>query len=431
MKQPLRNSLRGAEVLESRLVPSSSQLWIDGDGDKVRFFTSKGDLTGHISQSFPNSAGVFSMDISDSSFYGTNLVVSVNKAKTGDGLAIIGHIKAGANNLNNVTIKGDLGDIDASGGTPTVPAIKSLTVDSFGSFGQRGDGNKISLVVGNVGTLVVKHDFNDSYFHVDGSLGSVSVGGSLIGGDAMDGGEIYASVNVGKVAIGHDIRGGDGPYSGSVGAGVNMDRVSVGGSVIGGSGPDSGEIYGTFAADGRINNISVVGSLIGGDGANSGDIIGFYPFSLGVVTIGHDIVGGHGRESANVWAKLGTLDQLTVKGSVIGGYGDYSGEISVYGTAGKISIGGSVYGGSGYGSAEIDLESGAKSLSIGGSLLGGKGDSSAEVDVTGGPLELLKIGRGIRGGSGDASAEVSGTIRMLVLSGSVIPGTGTDSGKIG
>jgi hypothetical protein len=427
MKRSSRPALR-LEGLEARITPSSSELWIDGDGDKVQFTTSKGDLKGRISQDFPIARSVFSVDLSDKSFNGTNLSVSVSKSKTGDGLAIVGSINGGINDLGTITIKGDLGNYDGGSLSTTVPAIKSLTVDSFGRFGQHG--NVRSSIHGNVDALVVKHDFEDSYFYADGNLGSATIGGSLIGGDPADGGEIYARGNVGKVTIGHDIRGGDGPYSGSVGAGINVDRMTVGGSVYGGNGDNSGEIYAAFVADGRINNFAIGGSLVGGDGTNSGDIIGSNALSLGVVTIGHDIIGGHGYESANVWAHGGTLDQLTVKGSVIGGSGVYSGEIEAEQAAGKISIGGSVYGGSGLGSAEIDLGAGAKSLSIGGSLLGGKGDDSALVYV-GAPLELLKIGYDIRGGSGDNSAEVTGTITNRIIGGNIIPGTGTDSGMIG
>src|SRR5262245_40790940 len=102
------------EGLEERLTPNS-QLWIDGDGDQVRFTVSKGDITGHISRSFPIPQGVFNVDVSDASFDGTNLSVSVTKSKIGDGIAIVGYINAGMNSLGQVQVAGDLGEIDVAG----------------------------------------------------------------------------------------------------------------------------------------------------------------------------------------------------------------------------------------------------------------------------------------------------------------------------
>jgi hypothetical protein len=423
------------EGLEARLNPSS-QMFNDGDGDKVQFTTSKGDLPGHITQSFPNVQGVFNVDISDASFNGTNLSVFVKKAKTGDGLAIIGHINAGTNNLGSVTIRGDLGDVDAGNGSITIPAIKSLSVDSFGRFGQRGNGNSTSTINGILSSLIVKGDVHDTYVAVTRTLALAVVGGSLVGGDSTDRGEIYA-YELGKVSIAHDIRGGDGDYSGSVGAGHSVGSITVGGSVIGGKGTNSGDIYAGYYADGNISKVKIGGSLVGGDGGLSGMVGGSkalggtHNVSLGIVTIGHDIVGGQGLGDAGVWAFNGTLDRLTVKGSVIGGSGDFSGEIQADGVCGAISIGGSVYGGSGGDSARIFLGSGAGSLSVGGALLGGNGVGSAQVYVGIAPLDRLKIGHDIRGGSGGQSAEVIGTVTTVLLGGNVIPGTGLNSGKIG
>ena len=95
------------------------------------------------------------------------------------------------------------------------------------------------------------------------TLTSATVGGSLIGGNGSDGGEIYAC-DLGEVAIAHDIRGVAGSYSGSVGSGHNTGSITVGGSAYGGKGNNSGDIYGAYKADGKIDNVSVGGSLIGG-----------------------------------------------------------------------------------------------------------------------------------------------------------------------
>jgi hypothetical protein len=126
---------------------------IDGDGDQVRFTVSKGDITGHISRSFPIPQGVFNVDLSDTSFDGTNLSVSVTKSKIGDGIAIVGYINAGMNSLGQVQVAGDLGEIDVAG------FMKSLTVGSMGRFGQLGAGDGDSRI-GNLSSLVVKGDIH-------------------------------------------------------------------------------------------------------------------------------------------------------------------------------------------------------------------------------------------------------------------------------
>jgi hypothetical protein len=433
------NRIGIVECLESRITPASVVHITDLNGDHVTFTSSLGDLTSHISAApaADGSHNDYSVDLSDPSFYGTNFSATVTALKVGDDELIVGHIAAGTNDLGKVTVAGDLGDIDAGSGSMTVAAIKSLTVRSMGRFGERGNGDNKSNIDGSLPSLSVKGDIHDTYIYVGETLTSATVGGSLFGGDGPDGGEIYA-YELGKVAIAHDIRGGDGTYSGSVGAGNNAGSITVGGSVFGGKGDNSGDIYGGFHVDGKINKVSVGGSLIGGDGSISGTIGGRQAtggtasVSLGTVTIGRDIVGGQGSYDAEVWANNGTLDQLTVKGSVVGGSGDYSGEIEADLAAGKISIGGNVCGGGGLGSAEINFEGGANSLIIGGSVLGGSGGQSAEIIANNGVLlEHFKIGHDIRGGSGASSAEVLVNANLVFLGGSIIPGTGADSGKLG
>jgi hypothetical protein len=426
------------EVLEARLTPNS-QFWIDGDGDKVQFTSSKGDLTGHIAQSFPNAQGVFSVDISGPSFAGTDLTVFVTKSKAGDGQAIVGHIKAGVNNLGTVRIHGDLGDINAGSGSAKVPAIKKLKVDSFGRFGQRGNGNFDSNISGNVDRLIVRDDFIDTFFHVTGNIGSASIGGSIIGGDAPDSGEILADGELGSVSVSHDIRGGDGTYSGSVGSTTNVASVNVGGSIYGGIGSYSGLIFAAYAQNGRINSVNVGGSLIGGYGTSSGTIgdspgaVGaFNVTSLGKVEIGGDIVGGYGEGSGTVSSLGGTLDVLKVKGSLVGGPSNYSGCVHADGHIGSIKFGGSLLGGAGFYTGNIFTTGGIDAVTIGGSLIGGTGQSSALVNVSAGFLGKLKIHGDVRGGGGLYSGSVisPGGITSKFVGGTVIPNGVFESGVV-
>jgi hypothetical protein len=437
------HALGGLQRLEPRLAPASIVNFTDLDGDRVRFTASKGDLTGRVVASpVPgvNFRGYYDVDLSDASFEGTNLTVSVTKGKTGDGLAIIGHINAGINNLGTVNIKGDLGDIDGGSGSPTVPALKALTVDSVGRFGQQGNGNREANIQGDVSVLLVKHNLQDSNFHVTGNLGSVFVGGSVIGGDAAGDGQIFASLDLGRVTVQQDLRGGNGDYTGFVGAGRNVGSVSVGGSVYGGKGVYSGDIYAAFYADGRIDKVTVGGSVVGGAGGGSGliggqnEIFSGHKISLGTVVIGKDLVGGSGSSAGQVWT--GSLDRLTIKGSLVGGSNFDTGKIEVNAPDADnqgaiISILGGVYGGAGQNSGFVYFSTaGIDALTIGGSLIGGSGDRSGQV-VTG-SLGRLNLHGDVRGGSGPDTGRVivTGSITSVVVGGSVVGGDVAGAGRI-
>src|SRR5262249_45426784 len=145
-----------------------------------------------------------------------------------------------------VTIKGDLGQIDAGDLTYSTPGLKLLNVRSIGRFGlatQGGAGDLTSDINGAIGALNVIRDIDDALISVnggaDGKIGSLTIGGSFIGRSS------------GLFAIDGDI----GP-------------VVIGGDLIGGSEADSGEI----STQGKIASVSIGGSLIGGSRSNCGQI---------------------------------------------------------------------------------------------------------------------------------------------------------------
>lgn len=438
MKRPHRNKLRTLECLESRLAPASTVVIPDLDGDLVRFTSSKGDLTGQITSTDATllNQKVFSVNLTNAAFNGTTFTVSVVKAPAGDGKAIVGHINAGTNSLGTVRIAGDLGDIDA--GTVGLQAIRSLAVDSFGRFGQRGDGDATSSINGDMLSLSIKRDLVDTYFRVEGDLSSIRVGGSLIGGDGGNTGAVYSAGDIGSVNIRGDVRGGLGSFSGSVGAGHDVGNIAVSGSVYGGTGPDSGHLYAGWLAPGRIDAIRIGGSLVGAAGAYSGrvggSLSGGNANSFGTIVIGKDIVGGSGTGSGVVLAKLGTLDRLLVNGSIIGGIGQSCGGVQVDLIGGTIVILGSIFGGDSantnsgyiYGAKHVDT------IRIRGSLIGGSADTSGWIQVVGG-VSLLSIRGDVRGGSGSESGSVSvfgQGIDTKIIGGAIIPGTGSGSGQV-
>ena len=103
-------------------------------------------------------------------FNGTDLTITATPSdldpddgksiKSGDGFVGVGLIDAaGSNggisiNLGKVTIDGDLSEIRAGTGSFTVPAVKSLTVQSLGELGYGT--NYFTDLTGSLGSLTVK-----------------------------------------------------------------------------------------------------------------------------------------------------------------------------------------------------------------------------------------------------------------------------------
>src|SRR5207248_7571559 len=110
--------------------------YTDVDGDKVTVAVSSDTLNSGLFTSVASGVGeqLQKLDLSGGGFDGASLTFSVVKVPGGDGLANVGYINATGHDLGTVTVKGDLGQIDAGSGSATVPAIKSLAVNSLGRF---------------------------------------------------------------------------------------------------------------------------------------------------------------------------------------------------------------------------------------------------------------------------------------------------------
>ena len=457
------------EPLEPRIAPASVVHLTDANGDIITFISSLGNLTGLVTSSGPLPDGhhdQFNVNLTSSTFNGTNFSVTVTKGPHGDGHLANLIINAGSNNLGNVSIGGDLGYITVGGGT-IVPAIKSLTVNSVGAFeGELGlSSAEASSISGSVGKLAIKGDMDGTFFDVTQNIGSIAIGGSLIGrdGNLADDGDIFAGAAIGNVSVQHDVRGGDasydgiiastttlgtvtiggsvygggGEYSGTVGGGTNVTRVAVGGSVIGGMGESSGVIYGGYHGNGTVGKVTIGGSVAGGDGIYSGLVGYLYDgtsnVSLTTVVIGKDIIGGGATYSGGVWSDGGSIGSLTVKGSLIGGtysFSSNSGFIESSLQVGLISIGGSLYGEDAVGSGSIIAQAGITTLDIGGSIYGGGGNSDGEVDCTG-TIGVLNIHGSVIGGSGNGSGSVlAAKVTTETIGGVVVPGTAISSGYV-
>jgi len=160
-----RLSLKSAvriEPLEARVAPAAvvAVTYTDVDGDLVKVSVSHGSLTlGNLTLVNSGLGQQLTMlDLSNSAFAGAAVTITVSKTAkgTGDGLVNVGEIFAGTNDLGDVTVKGDLGMIFAGSGSSTVPAVKSLQVNSIGAFGvTTGASSLQSGITGDLGALKV------------------------------------------------------------------------------------------------------------------------------------------------------------------------------------------------------------------------------------------------------------------------------------
>jgi hypothetical protein len=404
------------EILESRIAPASVFHYTDVDGDKVTITSSLGNL---------GAAGVVNvtagqlqlLDLSGGGFDGANLTFSVAKAFGGDGLANVGYINSTGHDLGIVRIKGDLGQIDAGDATFATPGLKALIARSLGRLGtdtQGGGGSLQSDIAGALGALVVVGDVKEAFVRVvgglDGKIGAIIIGGSLIGGSNDDSGEIFSSGDMGAVKIGHDVQGGSGSNSGFIKSVHNVASVSIGGSLLGGGSTTSSVISGAIT------------SLFG---------------DLGVVKIGHDVQGGSGVNSGII-SSGGKLAGASIGGSLIGGSNSASGLIFSFGNMGAVKVGHDVQGGSGFQSGFIDSTGKLAGVSIGGSLIGGSNRLSGEI-LSGGDMGAVKISHDLTGGSitGSAVLESSGVITSsagriasVSIGGSIISGIDDSSGAL-
>lgn len=505
------------EPLEARIAPASIT-FTDLDGDLVTITVSKGTLA-QLTAAAGNLADhrLQVLNLTAADFSGASVSITAKPvAGKGDGFVNVGYINATGNVLSSVLVDGDLMTIDVGNLSKNAVALGSLTVHSMGALGlNTGAPDFISQINGAVKTINVKTDLSDasvSIFgvansksvglgalniggslkaptstgygtvNVSGDIGSVKIGGSMIGGSnaGSSSGSIYSSVgkigsitiggdliggsstssgefiaqSIGSVTIGGDVRGGAGIISGRVVSNSDIGNVKIGGSLIG-SGSDTGVIIGD-----KIGNVTVGGSLVG-NGVRSGSILAT-DGDIGNVTIGGSMQGGSGEQSGSIYAYDGNVGNVTVRGDVTGGSGLKSGSIlastniGTHGKLGAVKIGGDVRG-QGESSGLImaretiasvtiggDLDGGSMtfagaiwandkigSVSIRGSMLGSSGDYSGT--IAGGGVGSVTVGKDLEGGSGYYSGSIylsAGSVGPVTVSGSIKGGDQLTAGSI-
>jgi len=278
------------EVLEDRMMPAvlvnpTTLTYQDVDGDTVTVTVTRGTLDqtnftfdGAFADSGPQQLRL--VDLRGAEFQGSDLSITAVRSATngGDGFVNVGRIDGSGVDLGAVVVDGDLGAIDAGDATTATPGLASLTVQSLGRLGiSTGAADLQSDIVGKLGVLLVKSDLLGTVRVTggqDGKIGSVKVGGSLLGGALTSSGSIQAEGNTGAVIVKGSVIGGDGDFSGRIAS--------------------EGKIGGTV--NGLPLGVRIGGSLLGGAGTSSGVV--FAHGTLGPVTIGHNLQGGAGTAPA-------------------------------------------------------------------------------------------------------------------------------------
>lgn len=350
--------------------------------------------------------------------------IAVGGSLNGADYALSGSIIVGSTDSPD-TVNGTIGKITIGG---------SLNADDNNSY----TGTIFSSTIGSVtagGSLNGGDYRSGSIFAYDKITGDVKVGGSVTGGTGESSGTIFATDSITKsVAIGGVVRGGSGGYSGAVVAldGAITGNVALGSILSGGSGIYSGAIFGSAG----LGNVSIGGSVFGG----SSDHAGFVGadsalYKSGDITIQGDLVGGSGPNAGVVFVQK--AGAISIDGSLNGASG--GGYVVVTDSLKSLNIGGDLQGGvSNYSGSVRVLGTTAKisSVTIGGSLIGTNAQYSGTVE-TAGSVDKFTIGGDIRGGTAKNSGGITfGSIKALsvgnpgAIGASITGGSGTNSGFV-
>lgn len=403
------------EHLESRIAPASLTgrvlSYTDIDGDKVTVAFTKGTLS-EANFTFDNAFGstgpqqLQRIDISGlADVEGSNLTVKVVRSATGNGVAHIGEIIAMGRDLGVVKTKGDVEKIVAGNDTAPAPAIKALTIGSYGMLDgttQPAGSNQSTTITGDLPRVTIIGDVSGGAIGVTGAVTNFKIGGSVIGGEGGSEGRIILNKNVGVFTLGGSLIGGDDSQAGSLFFAANVGTIRVSGSIVGGS-PDSDQV------GPQVNVTGTVGKFIVG-----GDITG---------------VTGTGKQKSII--VNGTIGSFTAGGNVTAPDGNLVGiyladEVSVPGTAvGTILIKGTVKNAVIGAGADLNRPITVDRLTINGSFIKSR------------ILVGTSVGADLMPGNGDDTINAASRLNSLVIKGTVF-GTvgGTDiylieAGRIG
>lgn len=329
------------------------------------------------------------------------------------------------NKIGAVTIKGDFlgGAVTQTGHLQSGGAIGAVTIG--------GDFKHAAIVAADATSAAV------------GTIASVKIGGSFIGGGFTGAGKITADKSIGAVMIGVDFLGGTASQTGYLQADGTIGAVTINGDFTGGSASSAGRIFaGKLFSDlpAGIGAVKILGTFKGGSGLDSGNITSYA--GLASLYIGENMEGGSAFGAGDISYSKKAASKLVIMGNMIGGtvpktggdagYFYNTGEISAAGGFGSLYVGGSVLGGAVASLGNMKFGS----VTIEGSLEGGAADFSGTI-TNWGPVGAVKIGGDLKGGTGRESGTLAignngfGKATSIWIGGSVIGGTEVITGNIG
>jgi hypothetical protein len=369
------------EVLESRIAPAAVYFFTDIDGDHVKISSTLGTNTllaaaVTLSNNLQPAVGKphnLEMLTLGSAFNGASISITATPSDdltpgtiNGSGFVNVGYISAAGIDLKSVTVHGDLGQIVVGNANVTnKPGLGSLTVQSMGNYGTTtGAISADSRFINGVGSIKVAGDVNGVLLRADttttdytvAKIGSIFIGGNLIGGTSADTGEIAAN-NIGSVKIMGSVIGSFSTDTGriattvegqTVPTGGTLGSIFIGGDLVGGSAQATGAIY----SPATLGAVTIRGSVVGGSAITSGGIDGN---TIGAVTIGGDLTGIGFSSASDVdhsaFVRSQTnIKSVTIAGSIVsgsesgGGTLSFSGAIQAGQTLGPVKVGGSIQG---------------------------------------------------------------------------------------
>jgi hypothetical protein len=401
-----------AEVLESRIAPATLTAGVlsytDIDGDEVKITFSKrldldaADFVFNTAFDATGTQKLVRIDLGDDDprAAGTNITMKVTTAG-GNGKADVGEIIANNLDLGTVTILGDLRKIVAGDAVTKTPAIKGLTVGTFGLQGAAlspASGDQLpaelqSTLNGSFKKFKVLGDFAHASLVVNAfglKSGSFTVVGKVIGGAGFEEGSVRISSNVASLTLGGIVGGGVPdpellpPFIFGAGGQVNVSgdvgKATILGDIVGGNIIGTGQLR----VSGAVANLKVTGLLIGDEAPDTGFIS---VTSAGKVDLGgiRAAIAGAGDEPEldaignGRFLSSGAVKSITVRDSIIGGDALISGSISVFGALGSLTITGDLTGGDNDSTGSVSVDEGIGKLKITGNLVGGLGETSGVI----------------------------------------------------
>jgi hypothetical protein len=452
----MKSVLSCIELLESRIAPAATFVnattatYTDTDGDHVTVKFTQPILTKANVSAVLGMSGSQLQQVNVASGNGVHnglgISITAQTVGGGDDHVSVGWIKATGFDLGKVTVDGDLDEVTAGDSNSSTLALKNLEVRSFGQHSTTIGATAVTVSVdGGIGLMNVVKDVIGADISAsaggtaaNGTIGSIHIGGSLVGENTVNAGTIRATGDIGTISIGNNIQCGTAMDTGEIKAGGNIHSIHIGGSLIGGNTTRTGVII----AEQNLDNVFIGKNMAGGLGDMSGSIVmggSGLASELGHVIIGGSLNGLSGSRSGAICtdasAKDVTIGNVSVKVGIIGGSNTYTGGIfNPLGDIGKIKVGFNLVGGSHADSGDISSTGNIGSVTIGNALIGGNANYSGRIVANGesSTIGSIRIHADLVGGNATDTGIIycAGAIKSIAVGGDIASSGGTNSGSI-